>query len=116
MRKFPYSWEEAQKRQHLYHSRYTVWLVNPAGERHYLNYISRKSGRGLQTILHNRVNNPEGRAELEQVMGVNMGSLNYTKKAGQLLLTNGWKVVFGGTIMQEAMDHKWRMSMIDGTS
>lgn len=102
MKPFPFTWEQAQQRQHLYHSRYTVWLVNPSGQRSYLSYTARKTGAGLQTILHNQVKDDARRAELEQIMGLNLNDLSYDKKGQQLNLSNGWKVVFGGTIMQEA--------------
>lgn len=95
------SFADAVARQHLYGSYYTVWLVAPDGAREYLGYTPRKSGDGLLSLLRSdrvqtRVAQFEGAAEI-----------TLKKTAHALVLSNGWRIAFGGTIRQEAAAAEW---------
>jgi hypothetical protein len=86
------TFSEAAATQHLYGSYYTVWLVAPGGTREYLGYTARKTGTGLcRPSVQGRVQRfPDADA------------LTFRKTAGALLLSNGYRITFGGTIRQEA--------------
>lgn len=87
---------DAARRQYLRNSYYTVWLVSPAGERTRLGSTARKTGAGLMGIL---------RAESTQTRLASMPEMNdarFKRSASALTFTNGWSIVFGGTIRQEA--------------
>jgi hypothetical protein len=95
------SFADAAERQHLYGSYYTVWLVAPDGTREYLGFTPRKSGDGLLSFLRaDRIQERVKRFEGAE-------SLTLKKTAGALVLSNGWKFAFGGTIRQEAGAAEW---------
>lgn len=95
---FPYTFAEAADRQNLYNSYYTVWLIAPDGSRVYLGHTSRKSGSGLRAV----VGRDSVIAKLEKIPG--MDTATYKKTAESLVISNGYKVAFGGTIRQEASE------------
>jgi nitrogen fixation protein len=95
------SFADAAQRQHLYGSYYTVWLVAPDGTREYLAYTSRKTGDGLLAVL--RYDRIQERVKLFP----DAASITLKKKGGALVLSNGWRIAFGGTIRQEASAAAW---------
>jgi hypothetical protein len=95
----PMTFAEAAKRQHLYGSYYTIWLVSPEGKREYIGFTGRKSGAGLFKFLQ--------RDTMQSLMKrrfLDVASLSFKKTATALILSNGWKIEFGGTIRQEASE------------
>ncbi len=95
------SFKDAANRQHLYGSYYTVWLIAPDGKREYLGFIARKSGAGLLTFLRGE----RIQTRMEQFEGAE--SITLKKTANALVLSNGWRIAFGGTIRQEASEAEW---------
>jgi hypothetical protein len=91
------TFEQAAKTQYLRSSFYTVWLIGPNGERESLGSTNRKSGRSLidlsgtlyaQKVIRRLIPNAE--------------DVHFKKTANALVLSNGWRIEFGGTIRQEA--------------
>lgn len=92
------TFEQAAKRQYLRSSLYTVWLVGPNGERESLGSTSRKSGSSLIAILGEK-------SVQERVSRLpEAATATFTKKADRLIISNGWRIEFGGTIRQEASE------------
>jgi hypothetical protein len=87
---------EAARRQYRYHTFYTVFLVGPAGEREPVGTTQRKSGSGLLAVLRR----DSVQERVRQFPGVE--SITLKKSADRLAFSNGWALVFGGTIRQEA--------------
>jgi hypothetical protein len=88
--------EQAANKQYLRSSFYTVWLVGPNGERESLGSTQRKTGSSLVRIMREKA----VQARLSELPGAD--SATFTKKADRLLISNGWRIEFGGTIRQEA--------------
>lgn len=91
------TFNDAAKKQYLRSSFYTVWLVHPGGKvRVNLGSTQRKTGAGLLKII--------GTPYAQQTIGEHIpNTVTLTKKtASAILLSNGWRIEFGGTIRQEA--------------
>lgn len=90
--------EQASKRQYLRSSFYEVYLVGPNGEREKIARCQGKSGRWLLRVLEGE----KVQARMRQFP--NCEELAITKKtATALVLSNGWRMEFGGTMLQEAV-------------
>ena len=89
---------DAQQRQYLYRTVYTVWLVGPAGEREQVGTTQRKSGTGLMSVLRRE----SVQTRIAALPGA--ASATFTKRADRLEFSNGWRLEFGGTIRQEASE------------
>lgn len=88
---------EAADRQYHYGSFYTVFLTTVAtGERVYLGMTGRKSGAGLMAILRRTY----VQDHIATLPGVSEAT--FRKTADALILSNGYRIEFGGTIRQEA--------------
>ena len=87
---------QAAKTQYLRDSYYTVWLVGAKGERVRLGSTQRKSGSGLLSFC--------SMASVQETLGKYLTpSVTIKKKTSTaILLSDGWRIVFGGTIRQEA--------------
>jgi len=83
--------------QHRANSFYTVFLVNTAtGERTYLGSTARKTGTGLMLILEKSY----VQDHIATLPG--MAEATFRKTATALVISNGYRIEFGGTIRQEA--------------
>lgn len=87
---------EAAASQFHYGSYYAVFMVAPDGSRVYLGKTARKSGTGLLGYL-----SAGFVQELIKAMP-NADTLTFKKTAAALILSNGYRITFGGTIRQEA--------------
>jgi len=87
---------EAARRQHLYSSIYTVWLVAPDGTREQIGTTQRKTGSGLRAVLAR----PSVQERIAKIPGIE--DVRLKKTASALIFTNGYRIEFGGTIRQEA--------------
>lgn len=88
---------QAARQQYLRKTSYTVVLAGPEGQRHELGTTDQHSGRGLLTI--------SASVYAQKVIAQSMGDaseVTFVKRADRLQLSNGWAVIFGGTIRQEA--------------
>lgn len=92
------TFQEAARMQYRYHSYYTVWLVAPDGTRTEFGLTQRKSGSGLMAILRSDA----GQKRIAGIPGV--AAVTFKKTATALILSNGYKIAFGGTIRQEASE------------
>lgn len=90
------TFEQAAARQHNRHSIYDVHLVAPDGGRTLVARTQRKSGVGLIRILES----PRFQARIQAMP--EMTEATFRRKAKALLFSNGWRLEFGQTIMQEA--------------
>lgn len=88
--------EQASRMQYRYHSYYTVWLTGPNGEREEVARTQRKSGSGLMQVAR-------GERFQERVKQFqDAAEITFKKRADRLEFSNGWRLEFGGTILQEA--------------
>lgn len=87
---------EAAAAQFRYGSYYAVFMVAPDGTRVYLGKTASKSGTGLYGFL-----TMGAVQELVKAMP-NADAITLRKTAGALILSNGYRIAFGGTIRQEA--------------
>lgn len=95
----PMTFAEAAARQHLYGSYYAVWVVDPAGRRvMYSGYTARKTGQAVLSLVQKR---PEVK---EFVLSVIDDETTHKVKADGLHFSNGYKVLIGRTIRQEAAE------------
>lgn len=82
--------------QHNRHTYYTVHLVDPQGNRQRVGRSQRKSGTGLMTILRG--------VTVQDIVDKWPGAatMTFKKHKDRLEFSNGWNLVFGDTIRQEA--------------
>ena len=90
------NFQTAARIQYRRHSKYVVTLKGPNGEQEAIGYTARKSGSGLLAILYT----PRCQERVKQLPGADSARL--TKTATALVFSNGWRMEFGGTILQEA--------------
>ena len=90
------TFENAAKLQYRYATYYAIILVGPNGERETLGKTQRKSGSGLLLVLERE----SVQARMREFPGAY--SITLKKTASALILSNGWRIEFGGTIRQEA--------------
>jgi hypothetical protein len=88
----------AARAQYLRSSYYTVFLVDPDGNKELLGHTQRRNGTGLMAVLSRE-------SVQEKVKAFPWAATARFKKfKDRLEIDNGWKVVFGGTIRQEASE------------
>ena len=92
------TFQDAAAAQYRLHSYYTVHLVKPCGETVPLGYTQRKTGTGLLVFVTGKAVQEALKTHVPGIEGVTI--VKKTKAA--LLLSNGWRIEFGGTIRQEA--------------
>jgi len=97
--KVPFDFETAANRQHLRNSYYTVWVVSPTGNRHYIGYTARKTGTGLIKVVEG-----SGWDKFKEIFKDLPEEIRTLEKKTKdtLFLKDGWKVTFGGTIREES--------------
>lgn len=88
---------DAARAQHRRQTFYTVWLVGPGSERERLSSTQSKSGVGLIRLLQREV----VQALLKRRFA-DADQITFKKHGDALVLSNGWKIEFGGTLRQEA--------------
>ena len=92
----PMSRQDAARAQYNRHTFYVVFLVAPSGGKTRIGSTQRKNGRGLRAILAS----PSAQHLLASIP--EMDGATFRKFADRLEFSNGWRVEFGGTIIQEA--------------
>lgn len=91
------NFDKAAKLQNRYSTFWTIFLIGPNGEKEYVGFSSRKSGRSLLGFI-SRESFQERVGKFEAA-----GSIRIVKKTSEsLVFSNGWKLAFGGTIRQES--------------
>lgn len=92
------TFDEAARIQYRRHSMYVVFLVSPDGSREQIGITARKTGSGLMNVLR--------RDSVQEKVKRLPGALTATfkKHADRLDFSNGYKIVFGGTIRQESSE------------
>lgn len=90
------TFERAARLQRNLHTIYTVYLVGPDGQGEQVGDTQRKSGAGLVEILQRE----SVQERLRSLPGA--ATATFKKEAGRLVLSNGWRLEFGGTIRQAA--------------
>lgn len=91
------TFEQAARVQYRRSSFYAVFLVSPDGTRQALGSTQRKTGAGLMNLLRGE----RAQAIVMAIPGVE--SVTFKKTASALILSNGYRIEFGGTIRQESV-------------